>query len=198
MFRRLFGNDPSASKAPAAQAGDAAAAPAGSAAETATVRQIVGRLESLPPERARYIACAAYVVTRAANADMLISAAETAFLEQALQKYADLDESQAVLVVEMAKLQAITVGGTEDYLVTREFRKVSTPEQRLNVLRACLVVAAADDSITAEESAVVNQIASELDIDQAQLSALRGEFTEKFAAIQAAHRAAAEHRLPED
>ena len=197
MFRRLFGDDPSASKAPAAQAAESGAAPAGSAAETATVRQIVGRLESLSPERARYIACAAYVVTRAANADMLISAEETAFLEQALQDYADLDESQAVLVVEMAKLQAITVGGTEDYLVTREFRKVSTPEQRHNVLRACLVVTAADDSITAEESAVVNQIASELDIDQAELSALRGEFTEKFAAIQAAHRAATEHRLPE-
>ncbi len=196
MFRRLFGDDPTASGSSAPSGGDAAA-PAGSAAETATVRQIVGRLESLPPDRARYIACAAYVVTRAANADMLIAPEETAFLEKALQDYAGLDEAQSVLVIEMAKLQAMTVGGTEDYLVTREFRKVSTLEQRRNVLRACLVVAAADDTITAEESAVVNQIASELDIDQPELSAMRAEFTDKFAAIQAAHRAVKEHRLPE-
>lgn len=197
MFRRLFGDSPSASEATTPPTSGGGAAPAGSAAETATVRQIVGRLESLPPEQARYIACAAYVVTRAANADMIIAPEETTFLEQALQEHAGLDEAQAVLVVEMAKLQAMTVGGTEDYLVTREFRKVSTPEQRRNVLRACLVVTAADESISAEESAVVNQIASELDIDQAELSAIRGEFTDKFAAIQAAHRAVKEHRLPE-
>ena len=39
----------------------------------------------------------------------------------ALRKNGALDEATAVLVAEMAKLQARTVGGTEDYVVTREF-----------------------------------------------------------------------------
>jgi len=39
-----------------------------------------------------------------------------------------LDQSQAILVAEMAKLQENTTGGTSDYLVTREFRDHSTME----------------------------------------------------------------------
>ena len=46
-----------------------------------------------------------------------------------------------MLVTEMAKLQARTVGGTEDYVVTREFKAlVDDREQRLDVLRACFAV----------------------------------------------------------
>ena len=161
-----------------------------SAAETASVRQIVARLDSMPPEQARLVAATAYVVTRAAYADMSISPEETAYLEKALQEHAGLDEGQAVLVCQLAKFQELTVGETEDYVVTREFRKLATPEQRLNVLRACFLVVAADDTITAEESAVVNQIANELGIEDEQLRAMRAEFTDKFSAIQAARRAA--------
>ena len=39
------------------------------AGETETVRRIVGRLEALPPERARLVASAAYILARAAHAD---------------------------------------------------------------------------------------------------------------------------------
>ncbi len=181
MFRRLFTPEVAATAAPTPDIAPESSDPA----ETATVREIVGRLEALPPEKARFIACAAYVVARAANADMLISDAETAYMERALQDAAGLDEAQAVLVVEMAKLQARAVGGTEDYLVTREFRGVSTPEQRLSILRACLSVVAVDDSISAAESAVVDEIANELGIPDADVAAVRGEFTDKFEAIRA-------------
>ncbi len=46
------------------------AAPAAVDAETATVRKIVAQLEAMPPDRARLLAGAAYIVTRAANADL--------------------------------------------------------------------------------------------------------------------------------
>lgn len=157
--------------------------------DTPTVRRIVARLEAMPTDQARFVACSAYVIARAANADLSITDAETIAMEEILQRYAGLDEAQSVLVVEMAKLQARAVGGTEDFLVTREFRTVSTPEQRLQVLRACFAVTAVDDSITSAESAVINEIANELEIPAEDLAALRGEFTEKFAAIQAARRA---------
>ena len=95
------------------------------------------------------IASAAYILARAANADLDISDDETAAMEDALQRTGGLDEATAVLVVEMAKLQAKTVGGTEDYVVTREFRSISTPDQRLDLARACFVIGAVNGSISA-------------------------------------------------
>jgi len=150
--------------------------------ETETVRRIVARLESLPPERARLLASMAYVLARAAYADFDISDAETSTMERILTADAGIDEPQAVLVTEMAKIQARAYGQTEDYLVTREFRETSTPEQRLAVLRACFAVGAADDSISGEESATLNEIANELDVDREALGRLRGEYAEIYAA----------------
>ncbi len=149
--------------------------------ETEAVRQIVGRLEALPPEQARLLAGMAYVLARAANSDLRISDEETAAIEQELVG-AGLDQSQAVLVTEMAKLQERTSGGTSDYLVTRDFREASTPEQRLAVLRGCYHVAAADESITSIEIATLNEIASELDIDRPEAQKVRAEFASLISA----------------
>jgi uncharacterized tellurite resistance protein B-like protein len=150
--------------------------------ETDTVRRIVARLESLPAERARLLASMAYVLARAAYADLEVSDVETAAMERILVADAGIDEAQAVLVVEMAKLQARTYGQTEDYLVTREFRESSTPEQRLAVLRACFAVGAADDAISGAESATLNEIANELDVDRDALGSLRAEYADAFVA----------------
>ncbi len=95
-----------------------------------------------------------------------------------------LPEPQAVLVVQIARSQNELYGGTEDYLVTREFQKSSNEEQRLSLLRCAFTVGAAEGSITAEESAELNQIAKELDLSDEQLTAVRGEFTDQYAAIQ--------------
>jgi uncharacterized tellurite resistance protein B-like protein len=160
------------------------------AGDTATVRRIVGKLEAMPPDQARLVASAAYILARAANADLVISDEETAVMEETLQHRDALDEATAVLVVEMAKLQAKTVGGTEDYVVTREFKSLSTEDQRLNMVRACFNIAAANGSISAEESAVANEIATELDIDTATLAAMRAEFTDQMSAVQEMRRLA--------
>jgi uncharacterized tellurite resistance protein B-like protein len=149
--------------------------------ETAAVRAIVARLEALPPDQARFLAGMAYVLARAANADLDISDVETAAMEQELAG-AGLDQSQAVLVVEMAKLQEKTSGGTSDYTVTREFRDHSTQEQRLAVLRACYHVASADDRITTAESSVLFEIASELDLTRDDAAQIRADFADKVSA----------------
>jgi uncharacterized tellurite resistance protein B-like protein len=150
-------------------------------AETEAVRRIVARLESLPPDTARLLAEMAYVLARAANADMTISDVETATMVQELAG-SGLDEAQAVLVVEMAKLQERTTGETSDYLVTREFREHSTPEQRIALLHACYHIAAADDSITSVENSAVVEIASELDISREDAAHVRAEFADKVSA----------------
>ena len=181
MFHRFFGSAP----VPATAGPAAPVAPVTtSAGDTATVRRIVAKLEAMPPDQARLIASAAYTLARAANADLDISDEETAAIERELQANEALDEATAVLVTEMAKLQAKTVGGTEDYVVTREFKALSTVDQRLQVLRACFAIGAANGTISAEETAVVNEIADELDIDDATLNAIRADYHEQLSSVQ--------------
>jgi uncharacterized tellurite resistance protein B-like protein len=123
-------------------------------------------------------------MSRAAQADLDISEAETQVMEQAVLDLGGLDEAQAVLVVELAKLQARSQGETEDYVVTREFGRIATEEQRLAVLRCCFLVAVADGSISADEASVVNEIARELDVSREELNRVREEFVERFSAIR--------------
>ena len=201
IFRRLFGGapEPNPDLDPAPDAARDAAPTAGTTApgttaprstpaptaDTATVRRIISQLEALPPERARYLAAASYVLARVANADLVMSPEETAFMERTLVEESGIGEAEAVLVVEAAKQQARLFGSTEDYLVTREFKRISDPEQRLRLLRACFLAAAADSSISSAEGATLNQIANELDIEAPALAALRSEFADRLSVVQA-------------
>src|SRR5919201_2605402 len=177
MFRRFL-------RLPATSRPDPSSGAPADAAETATVRRIVARLEAMPPTEARYLAGFAYVMSRAAQADLEISEAETRVMEQAVLELGGLDEAQAVLVVQLAKLQARNQGETEDYVVTREVARIATEEQKLAFLRCCFLVAVADGSVSAEEASVVNEIARELDVSREQLNQVRVEFVERFSAIQ--------------
>jgi tellurite resistance protein len=189
MFRRIFGPGPEHEQA-ADRAEAALTTASTTAGETATVRRIVARLEEMPAERARLVASAAYTLARAAHADLDISAEETEVMERELQAHGALDEPTAVLVTEMAKLQARTVGGTEDYVVTREFTSLASEDERIDVLRACFAVGAASGTISAEESATLNQIASELKLDTDVISSIRAEFHERLSSVQEVRRLA--------
>jgi uncharacterized tellurite resistance protein B-like protein len=173
-LRRFLGlrNAPAAPQLPADEA------------ETATVRRIVAELEALEPEQRRYLAGFAYVLSRAAHADLHISEQESRLMEQIVMKIGKLPAAQAVLVIEIAKHQTQLYGATEDYLVTREFSKRATVEQRIALVEACFAVVAADHTISAEEYAELTQIASELDLNRAQLNDIRGEYRDHLAAIQ--------------
>jgi uncharacterized membrane protein YebE (DUF533 family) len=188
MFRRIFGAGREHEQA--ADRAEASLEAASTAGETATVRRIVTRLERMPAEQARLVASAAYTLARAAQADLVISAEETAVIERELQAHGVIDEPTAVLVTELAKLQARTVGGTEDYIVTREFAALATEQQKVDVLRACFAVGAASGTISAEESAAVNQIAKELAVDPEVLNGIRSEFHDRLSAVQEVRRLA--------
>ena len=152
--------------------------------ETETVRRIAAELERLPPDKAKYLATFAYVLARIANADLSIDAHETAEMERIALRIAGLQGSEATLVVEIAKSQARTLGGTQDYIVTREFRDISTREQRGELLQCLYAVAAADDTISSEESAEIAKIGEELGFTRAESSSLRGAYRDKLAEFQ--------------
>ena len=185
MLRRLIGL-PRTTGLPSPTAADPAAGDwsAGASAETATVREIVAQLEQMPPDDARFLAGFAYILSRTATADLHVSDDETRQMERIVVEYGHIPEAQAVIVVQIAKTRADLFGPTEDYLVTREFRRVATDEQCLDVLRCCFLVGASDGSITAEESGTLSSIADELGIDDTAVRKLRAEFAEQSAALQ--------------
>jgi len=92
----------------------------------------------------------------------------------------------AALAVEIAKSQARLAGGTENYVVTREFRRISTPEQRLRLLDCLYAVAAADDTVTNLESNEIAAVAEELGLGQADIAAVRGRYRDKLGVLKKA------------
>jgi uncharacterized tellurite resistance protein B-like protein len=153
--------------------------------DTETVRRIAGQLDALPIERARFLAAFAYILMRAAAADLEISDVEARVVEDLVAEHGGLPSAQAVLVAQMAKSQSLLYGGTEDYLVTRQFRELSTEEDRIALLRCCYLVGAADDNITVEESDTLQEIATELDIERHAVNVIRDEFAPKLSAMKA-------------
>jgi uncharacterized tellurite resistance protein B-like protein/uncharacterized protein YciI len=158
----------------------AAPAPVGDAE---SVRRIAARLGALPADRARFVAAFAYLLARAARVDVTISDVETAEMRRLIAEVGGLDAETAGLVAELATTRVEHFGATDDYLVTREFRAISTLEEREHLLRCCLVIAAADDQIDALEAWLVNRMAEELDIPRPDLNRIRSEFTDKIAGL---------------
>lgn len=160
------------------KAGPDSAGGKSSAGDTRTVRRIVAELESLDTERAGFVAAFAYILGRVAHADLDISAEETRAMEEIVRGVGHLPEEQAVLVVQIAKSQHRLFGGTENFLVTREFRDLSTPEERQDLLECLFAVSAADESISGAEEAQIRQIASELGFSHGQFVDARVKWSE--------------------
>jgi uncharacterized tellurite resistance protein B-like protein len=164
--------------------GIAKAAEAPTSGATKSVREIAARLERLPVETARHLAGFAYVLARVANADLDIAAAEADEIRRTVRMLAGLSADEADLVVEIARSQARLLGGTENYVVTREFRRNSTPIQRAQLLECLYAVTAADGTISSAESREIANVAEELGFTRAEANALRTRYREKLAEFQ--------------
>jgi len=155
-----------------------------SSRETETVRKITNALDQLEPDRARYIAAFAYLLGRAARADLNISQEETRKMEQLVMEHGGLPEEQAVIVIQIAKTQNILFGGTENYLVSREFKEMTSHEQRMALLDCIYAIAAADESISTVEDNEISQIADELRIEHRDFISIRSKYRDSLAVFK--------------
>jgi uncharacterized tellurite resistance protein B-like protein len=160
-----------------------APAPAAASAETETVRKIVAALDSMEPERARFVAAFAFILCRAARADLHISPSETRAMERIVMERGGLPEEQAILVVQMAKTQSTLFGGTENFLVTREFNRMATHEQKLALLD-CLFAVASDEMISTVEDNEISRICSELQLSHDEFVSVRLAYREHRAVFK--------------
>ena len=80
----------------------------------------------------------------------------------------------------MAKSQNRLFGGTENYLVTREFNKIASREQKLSLLKCVFAVSASDDSVSVVEDNEIRQISRELLLDHSDFIRTRREFRKQL------------------
>jgi uncharacterized tellurite resistance protein B-like protein len=147
--------------------------------ETETVREIVRALEAMDPGRARYLACFAFLLSRVANADLEISEEETGEMERIVMTWGGLPSDQAILVVQIAKSQNRLFGGTDNFSVAKQFKELSDPGQREELLHCLFAVSAADDSVSVVEENEIWKIAAELGISHSDFVSIRSGYREK-------------------
>ncbi len=149
---------------------------ASSTAETESVRKITAALDRMDPDQARFVAAFAYILSRVARSDQEVSAEETQLMEQIIVEQENLPEEQAVIVVQMAKMQSALFGGIEDYVVTREFNGIATHDQKIGLLHCLFAVSAANHSISSLEDTAIRQISRELKLRHEDYIAVRLQY----------------------
>ena len=140
------------------------------------VDEIERALSGLEPAKARFIACFAYILGRVARADHRITTAESSEMERLVAERTGLSAAQAALVVRLASAHGALHGGTEDFLVTREFARIADREQRLALLECLFELSSSDRSIVTLEDNEVRRIASELKLEHADFIQARAAY----------------------
>jgi uncharacterized tellurite resistance protein B-like protein len=146
------------------------------ATQQGALRDLLNALDRVEPARARYLAQFAYLLGRVAHADQHVSAEETRLMEDLVESEGQIPREQAMMVVGLAKTSNLLFGGTDNFIVAREFAVEATREQKLALLRCLFALSAAESRISIEEEREIQRIARELRIEQADLVNLRLEY----------------------
>ena len=152
--------------------------------EVDSLGEIEKALTDLEPAQARYIAGFAYILSRVAGADHHISDDESAVMERLVAERGSLPGDQAALVVRIAKTQTARHRGTEDFIVTREFDRTATREQKLALLDCLFAVSSSDESIRTIEDNEIRRIANELKLEHADFIEVRSAHTKHLHVIK--------------
>ena len=131
------------------------------------LEEIESALASLGAERARHLACFAYILTRPARADHEVTDDEAAQMRQIISEHAAVTDVQADAIVRVAREAARQSGGTDDFIVTREFERTASREEKLHLLNCLFSIGAADESILTVEDNEIRRVASELKLEHA-------------------------------
>jgi uncharacterized tellurite resistance protein B-like protein len=137
--------------------------------------EIEKALSGMEPTRARFIACFAYILTRGARADHMVSEGEMRSMERFVSERGGISPGDAQLVVHIARAHSKKSGGTDDFLVTREFNAIATRDQKLALLDCLFAVSSSDESIVTVEDNEIRRIANELKLEHGDYIAIRAQ-----------------------
>jgi uncharacterized tellurite resistance protein B-like protein len=153
-------------------------------AEASMVREIVEALDNLDEDRARFIAAFGYLLGRVANADLRISPEETQAMERIIVAQGSISAEQAGIVARLAAARNQLFGGTENFLVTREFNRVATRQEKLALLDCLFAIASAEDGISTVEDNEIRQIVHEIGLGHPDFIAVRAKWKDHLAVLK--------------
>ena len=148
------------------------------------LEEIEAALAGLGSERARHLACFAYILTRPARADHEVTDVEAARMRAIVMREAGTSESEAAAIVRLARDVARRSGGTEDFLITREFERGATREEKLHLLDCLFEIGAADAAILTIEDNEIRRVASELKLDHSDFINVRRNHLEHLEVLK--------------
>ena len=91
---------------------------------------------------------------------------------------------KAAQAVRLAGVQARRSGGTDDFVVTREFDTFASHPQKLALVDALFAVSGVDASIVTIEDNEIRRIANELKIEHAEYIAIRSRHLKHFEVLR--------------
>lgn len=153
--------------------------------EPESLREIGARLSMLAPEDARFTAAFAYLLARVAGADLRTETGERETIAVRLESVAGLERERARILADAAIAAAQSHSASDDHLVARTYRELSSEGERQLLVRCLFAVAAADSSITTVEDNEIFEIAIEIGMARGDIVALRAEFREHLAVLKA-------------
>jgi uncharacterized tellurite resistance protein B-like protein len=145
---------------------------------------IADALEHMDPVEARYIAAFAYLLSRVAHADHEVSDEERGAVQAVLVERAGLAPDRAAIVTTLATSQMIHVRGTQDYVVTQEFARIASREQKRALLDGLYAVSASDASIVTIEDNEIRRIASEIGLEHGDVVEIRHRYRDRLAVLK--------------
>ncbi len=149
-----------------------------------SLQEIEGALHGLDRARRRYVACFAYILTRSARADHQTTDEEARKMGRLVAERAGVSAAHAANAVRLAAVQARRSGGTDDFVVTREFDAVASHAQKLALVDALFDVSSVDASIVTIEDNEIRRIANELRIEHAEYIAVRAKHLKHFEVLR--------------
>ena len=148
------------------------------------LQEIESVLAGLGTERARHLACFAYILTRPARADHEVTDGEAAQMQQIIIEHAGVTEEQAAAIVRVAREAARQSGGTEDFLITREFDRTASRDEKLFLLDCLFTIGAADEKILTVEDNEIRRVGSELKLEHTDYISVRRKHLEHLEVLR--------------
>jgi uncharacterized tellurite resistance protein B-like protein len=101
-------------------------------------------------------------------------------MSQIMVTHAAVTEEQAAAIVAVAREAARQSGGTEDFIITREFERTASRDEKLHLLDCLFEIGAADASILTVEDNEIRRVASELKLEHADYITVRRRHLENL------------------
>ncbi len=115
---------------------------------------------------------------KVAYADMEISDVEIDRIRSVLKKKLDLKPHQVEPIIKLLGEHKARLFSVEDYIYIRLLDAVFDHDEKIDLLRALFTVAAADESVSAEEDAALWTVAKGLKLSHRDFVKIRVEFKE--------------------